>query len=61
MGGFGYNLLSKIIRNDAFRQDPAEVYNWRVFALASAVSAHAPSNGQFHSSRKSIANKNQQR
>ena len=41
MGTFGYNFLSKIIRNDAFRQDPEEVYNWRVFALASAVSAHS--------------------
>ncbi len=34
----GYNILSKIIRNDAVKLDPPEVYNWRVFALASAVS-----------------------
>ncbi len=32
-----YNVLSKIIRNDAIKLDPPEVYNWRVFALACAV------------------------
>lgn len=29
--------IQKIIRNDAVRQDPPEVYNWRVFALAAAA------------------------
>lgn len=30
-------FIQKIIRNDAVRQDPPEVYNWRVFALAAAA------------------------
>lgn len=29
--------IQKIIRNEAVRQDPPEVYNWRVFALAAAA------------------------
>ncbi|KAJ4423891.1 hypothetical protein N0V82_001475 [Gnomoniopsis sp. IMI 355080] len=30
-------LIQKIIRNKAIKQDPPEVYNWRVFALAAAA------------------------
>ncbi|KAK5311784.1 hypothetical protein LTR70_008578 [Exophiala xenobiotica] len=30
-------ILQKIIRNDAMRTDPHEIYNWRVFALATAA------------------------
>jgi len=30
-------VLQKIIRNDAMRTDPHEIYNWRVFALATAA------------------------
>lgn len=32
-------FLQKIIRNNAMKTDPHEIYNWRVFALACAVSA----------------------
>lgn len=32
-------FLQKIIRNDAMKTDPHEIYNWRVFALACAVSS----------------------
>jgi len=37
MGGGGYRILRRIVRNDAINLDPPEVYNWRVFALAAAV------------------------
>ena len=30
-------LLSKIIRNDAMKEDPPDIYGWRVVALASTV------------------------
>ena len=30
-------IIRTIVRNDAIKLDPPEVYNWRVFALASAV------------------------
>lgn len=30
-------FLQYIIRNDAMKTDPHEIYNWRVFALACAV------------------------
>jgi hypothetical protein len=33
----GYTLMRKIVRNDAIKSDPPEVYNWRAFALAAAV------------------------
>lgn len=33
----GYSLMRKIVRNDAIKSDPPEVYNWRAFALAAAV------------------------
>lgn len=29
--------IKKIVRNDAIKHDPAEIYNWRVFALAAAA------------------------
>ncbi|KAF2103767.1 MFS transporter [Rhizodiscina lignyota] len=32
-----YHVLSRIVRNDAVKLDPPEVYNWRVFALAAAA------------------------
>ena len=38
----GYKILSKLIKNDAIKVDPPEVYNWRVFALAAAVSVPPP-------------------
>lgn len=31
-------LLRKIIHNDAIKEDPPEIYGWRVFFLASSVS-----------------------
>lgn len=37
-----YAVLSKIIRNDAIKLDPPEVYNWRVFAVAAAVRQQSP-------------------
>jgi hypothetical protein len=30
-------LLDKIIHNDAIKQDPPEIYGWRVFMLAGSV------------------------
>ncbi|KAL1963326.1 hypothetical protein VTN77DRAFT_8447 [Rasamsonia byssochlamydoides] len=33
----GYGFLRRIVRNDAIKLDPPEVYNWRVFALAAAA------------------------
>lgn len=32
------SLLRKIVKNDAMLNDPVEIYNWRVFVLASCVS-----------------------
>ena len=34
-------LLRKIIHNDAIKEDPPEIYGWRVFFLASSVSGLA--------------------
>jgi hypothetical protein len=31
-------ILDKIIHNDAIKQDPPEIYGWRVFMLAGSVS-----------------------
>lgn len=31
-------ILRKIIKNDAMINDPHEVYNWRVYAVAASVS-----------------------
>ena len=33
-------LLNKIIHNDAIKQDPPEIYGWRVFMLAGSVSSN---------------------
>lgn len=33
-----HSVLRRIVRNDAIRVDPPEVYNWRVLALAASVS-----------------------
>lgn len=33
------SFIRKVVRNDAIKLDPPEVYNWRVFAIACAVSA----------------------
>lgn len=30
----GYKIFSKIVRNNAMRQDPPEIYGWRAIALA---------------------------
>ena len=32
--GLGARFLYKVIRNESMRQDPPEIYGWRVFALA---------------------------
>lgn len=32
-----YSVLRHIVRNDAIRVDPPEVYNWRVLALTASV------------------------
>lgn len=31
-----FRLLNAIVRNDAMKSDPSEIYNWRVFALVGA-------------------------
>lgn len=31
------SLIRRVVHNDAIKLDPPEVYNWRVFALASAA------------------------
>ncbi|CAK7239143.1 MAG: hypothetical protein STHCBS139747_000570 [Sporothrix thermara] len=33
----GYSFVRHVVRNDAARLDPPEIYNWRVFALAAAA------------------------
>ena len=30
-------FLNKIVHNDAIKQDPKEIYGWRVYALACSV------------------------
>jgi hypothetical protein len=32
-----YSVIRHIVKNDAVKVDPPEIYNWRVFALAAAV------------------------
>jgi hypothetical protein len=32
-----YGLLRVVIRNDAIKIDPPEIYNWRVIALAASA------------------------
>ncbi|OAA56193.1 General substrate transporter [Niveomyces insectorum RCEF 264] len=34
---FTYNLLRRMVRNDAMRDDPPEIYNWRIFGLAAGA------------------------
>ncbi|KAH8812909.1 putative MFS quinate transporter [Xylogone sp. PMI_703] len=34
---FAYTFLHRIVRNEAIKLDPEEIYNWRVFALAAAA------------------------
>ncbi|CAK7201755.1 hypothetical protein SEUCBS139899_004469 [Sporothrix eucalyptigena] len=33
----GYSFVRHVVRNDAAKLDPPEIYNWRVFALAAAA------------------------
>lgn len=33
----GYRFFSKIVHNDAMKQDPHEIYGWRAFFLALSV------------------------
>lgn len=35
-------LLQKVVKNDAMRTDPPEIYGWRVFALACSGKAPIP-------------------
>ncbi|KAK4111475.1 putative sugar transporter protein [Canariomyces notabilis] len=35
--GLGYRILKLIVRNDAMKEDPEEIYGWRVFALVWAA------------------------
>jgi hypothetical protein len=30
-------LLTRLVHNDAIKQDPKEIYGWRVYALACSV------------------------
>lgn len=32
--GAGVKFLSRVVRNDAMKEDPPQIYGWRVFALA---------------------------
>jgi len=34
-------VLQRIVRNDAMKHDPPEIYGWRVFLLACSVSGEA--------------------
>lgn len=33
-----HGMFKRIVRNDAIRVDPPEIYNWRVIALTASVS-----------------------
>lgn len=33
-----HSVLRRVVRNEAIRVDPPEIYNWRVLALAASVS-----------------------
>lgn len=33
----GYRIFSKIVHNEAMKQDPPEIYGWRAIALACSV------------------------
>lgn len=32
-----HGVLRRVVRNDAIKIDPPEIYNWRVLALAASV------------------------
>jgi hypothetical protein len=32
-----HGMFRRIVRNDAIRVDPPEIYNWRVIALTASV------------------------
>lgn len=32
--GLGQKILQKAVRNESMKEDPPEIYGWRVFALA---------------------------
>lgn len=42
MSSVAYTFLHRVVRNDAIKLDPPQIYNWRVFALAAAVSVFLP-------------------
>lgn len=47
-----HSILRRVVRNDAIRVDPPEVYNWRVVALAASVSTiHSAGISSFKSPR----------
>lgn len=31
------SLLQRVVKNEAMKQDPPEIYGWRVYALACSV------------------------
>jgi hypothetical protein len=35
-------LLTRLVHNDAIKQDPKEIYGWRVYALACSVCITVP-------------------
>jgi hypothetical protein len=35
-------LLKKVVHNEAMKEDPKEIYGWRVFMLACSVSMAIP-------------------
>ena len=35
-----YSILRRVVRNEAIRIDPPQIYNWRIVALAGAVGAY---------------------
>lgn len=37
MTHWGHILLSRAVRNDAMKQDPPEIYGWRIILLALSV------------------------
>jgi hypothetical protein len=37
--GFGASWVRHVVGNKSAKLDPPEIYNWRVFALACAVSS----------------------
>lgn len=39
-------LLTLLVHNDAIKTDPKEIYGWRVYAVACAVSLPAESGAQ---------------